>query len=377
MGALENKMEKNKGEEDNNMKAAVISLGSKSSKWIAEAMRKYFKQVDELNLKNIEVNLGAAEHTLLYEGKPLEKYDCVYAKGSFRYTTLLRAITSFLSPISFMPVKASAFSVGQDKLLTQLKLQANNIPTPKTYLAATIDAAKRTLERINYPIVMKFPSGTGGKGVMFADSYPSASSMLDALVALNQPFLLQEYIETGGVDIRAIVIGNKVIAGMKRKAIKGEKRANIHAGGIGESCELDNHSKKIAITAAEAIGAGICGVDFLESAKGPLVTEINLSPGLQEVTKATKIDIADKIAKYLFDHAKERREIGDTTNTDKLFEDLGIKGTETAKQILTHLDFRGDRILLPELINAIAKFKEKHEVIVKVKEGNISIKRGM
>ena len=88
---------------------------------------------------------------------------------------------------------------------------------------------------MKYPIVLKFPHGTQGKGVMFAESFAAASSMLDALIALKQPFLIQEYIETGGVDVRAFVVGDKVVASMKRKAVRGEMRANIHAGGTGES----------------------------------------------------------------------------------------------------------------------------------------------
>ena len=174
-------------------KAALISMQSKSSQMTIDAMRKYFLDVDDLNIKKIEISLEK-EPKVLYEGKPFSKYDCILAKGSFRYADLLRSLTSILSQDCFMPVKASAFSVGHDKLLTQLKLLREGIPMPKTYISATTAAAKNIVKQMSYPLVMKFPKGTHGKGVMFADSYEGACSLLDALTALHQAFIIQEYI---------------------------------------------------------------------------------------------------------------------------------------------------------------------------------------
>ncbi|MDP7140901.1 MAG: ATP-grasp domain-containing protein, partial [Candidatus Woesearchaeota archaeon] len=212
------------------MKAALISLGSVSSKWIAKAMKKYFDEVDEIDLKGIEMTLTSKELEILYKSKPMKEYDCIFARGSYKYEPLLRSITVALFDTTYMPIQPASFSLGHDKLLTQLELQKHKIPMPKTYLAATPEAGKAVLEEVNYPIIMKFPSGTGGKGVMYAESFAAAASILDALTALNQPFLIQEYIETDGVDTRVIVAGDKVIAAMKRKAKSGEKRANVHSG---------------------------------------------------------------------------------------------------------------------------------------------------
>jgi len=226
------------------MRAALISLGSKSSEWTAEAMRKHFDEVDELDLKDMEINISGKKSEVLYQGKPIINYDCIFAKGSFRYAPLLRSLTSLLKNKCYMPLSASSFTIGHDKLLTQLRLQKHNIPMPKTYLAATTYAAKQILEKVNYPIIMKFPQGTQGKGVLVADSYASASSMLDALTALNQPFLIQEFVDTGGTDVRAIVVGDKVVAAMKRKADIKEARANIHAGGMpNQSRSIHIHKK--------------------------------------------------------------------------------------------------------------------------------------
>ncbi len=358
------------------MKAALISLGSESSKWTIKEMKKYFELVDDIALKELEVNLGRGKLEVLYHGKPLPKYDCVYAKGSFRYAPLLQSITRALFSTCYMPIKPAAFTVGHDKLLTHLALQYYKIPMPETYLASSPDSAKKILEKVHYPITLKFPHGTQGKGVMFAESFASASSMLDALETLRQPFLIQEFVETAGTDIRAIVVGDKVVAAMKRKAVSGEKRANIHAGGKGEACILDAHTKKIAVDTAKSIGAEICAVDMLESVKGPQVIEANLSPGLQGITEATETNIADKIAKFLYEKTKEFTEKDKKTESNKIFEDLGISTTEkTGQQIIANLDIRTNKILLPKVVNDIAKFNEKEDVIIKVSKGKIFVER--
>ncbi len=358
------------------MKAALMSLGSKSSLMTMESMRKYFDAVDSVNIKNVEVTLGSKGLSILYDGKPLQKYDCIYAKGSFRYAPLLRSITTAFYDTAYMPIKPNTFTIGHDKLLTHLALQYYKIPMPNTYILSTVSAAKKILGKVKYPIILKFPQGTQGKGVMFADSFAAASSMLDAIETLKQPFLIQEYVETGGSDIRAIVVGDKVVAAMKRKAAGEEKRANIHAGGKGEPIVLDAHTKKIAVNTAKSIGAEICAVDILETAKGPAVIEANISPGLQGITAITKIDIADKIAKYLYEKTKEFSEKGKKTETTKMFTDLGVSaGNGEEQQIVTNLDFRSERILLPKIITKLAKFDEKEDVVIKAKEGKVSLEK--
>ena len=355
------------------MKAALISLKSKSSEMVAEAMKKYFRDFDNLDIRKVEVNLSSKELEILYEGGQFKKYDCIYTRGSFRYAPMLRSLTKAMENIAYMPIKAETYTTGHDKLITHLVLQQYKIPMPKTYLTSSASAAKKILEKINYPIIMKFPSGTGGKGVMFAESFAAASSMMDALETLRQPFLLQEYIETGSVDIRAIVVGGKVVASMKRKAIIGEKRSNIHTGGVGEAVQLDSHAKKIAIDTAEAIGADICAVDMLDSPKGHLVIEANLSPGLQGITKATKIDVADKIARYLYKETKTFVEIEKKQDADKIINELNLEKKGPVQNILTNLDFRADRILLPKVVTDITGFNEKEELLIKAQKGKIEI----
>lgn len=370
MTPVKSKRTKTKG--TRKYRAALISLGSKSSQWTLEAMRKYFDEVDDISLKHIEINFSGENAQILYKGEPLPEYDCIFAKGSFRYAPLLQGLTALYEKKCYMPIKSSAFSVAHDKLLTQLALQQERIPMPRTYQAATVEAAKSIMKGMNFPIIMKFPRGTGGKGVVFAESYASASSVLDALTALRQPFIIQEYIETDGTDIRAIVVGDKVVAAMQRRADHSEKRANIHSGGTTAPLELDDYTKKIAVKVARAIKAEVCGVDILMGAKGPLVIEANISPGLQGITAATKIDVADHIARYLYKRAVSIKEVEHEEQAAKVMQDTGLKTSDT---LITTLDFRGMRVLLPELIVKKAKLEEDSDYEITARPGFLSIKK--
>ncbi|MEK6863159.1 MAG: RimK family alpha-L-glutamate ligase [Nanoarchaeota archaeon] len=355
------------------MKAALISLGSKSSEMSGEAMKKYFQQVDLLYLTKIEVRLGK-ESGIFYENKPLDNYDCVYVKGSFRYANLLCSIASMLEgKVPYMPLPANAFTTVHNKLLTHLVLQQHNIPMPRTYISSTTETAKELLKRVNYPIVMKFPEGTQGKGVMFADSISSASSLLDALGVLKQPFIIQEYIDTGGTDIRALVVGDKVIAAMRRKAQTEEKRANIHAGGKGQPVQLSPAIINLALATSKALKTDVCGVDILEGPTGPLVIEANISPGLQGLGEVSTLDLPDQIAKFLFRKTEEILNASRRTASDTAIKELTEKGPESPQEIITRLQFRGERILLPEWITRICKFQELKEFSVKTKKGKVDI----
>ncbi len=356
------------------MKAALISLGSTSSILTAAAMKKYFAQVDQLQLKNVEIRFGK-EAGIFYEGQPFGQYDCVYVKGSFRYANLLRSLATLLEKnTAYMPLSGTAFTLTHNKLLTHLLLQQHNIPMPRTYLSSTVDAAKALLQRVSFPIVMKFPEGTQGKGVMFADSLGSALSLLDALGALNQPFLIQEYVETEGTDIRALVAGEKVVAAMRRRAQKEEKRANIHVGGIGEPVQLTREVMKIAVATAKALQADICGVDILEGAVGPLVIEANVSPGLQELSKVSTLDVADELARFLARKTEERLGQQSHQAAAQVMKVLTVNEENTlGQEIITTLQFRGEKVILPELITKMARLSDGKEYVIRAQKGKVEI----
>ena len=358
-------------EKGGSMNAAIISLGSQSSVMVAEAMKNYFSQVEMLDLKKLEVTLGK-EAGVWYEGKILPHYDCIYVKGSFRYAQLLGSLATLLEgKISYMPLKASAFTIVHHKLLTHLALQQHNIPMPRTYVSSTVEAAKELLKKVNYPVVMKFPEGTQGKGVMFAESPGSASALLDAMGVLKQPVLVQEYVETEGTDIRALVVGEKVIAAMRRKAKSGEQRANIHAGGTGAAVQLEQKTAKIAVAAAQALGADVCGVDILESSLGPVVIEANISPGLQGLQKVSSLNLADEIAKFFFAKTEEALKKKTKGVAQEVLHDLGKD--LLMQEIIAQLQFRGERVLLPEFVTQLAKLREQKEYVIRAQKGKVEI----
>ncbi len=355
------------------MRAAIISLGSKSSVMTAEAMKEFFDHVDMIQLKKIEILLGR-DAGIYYNGKPMEEYDCVYVKGSFRYANLLRSITSMLEgKVAYLPIPSHCFTTVHNKLLTHLALQQHNIPMPKTYLSSTVDEAKELLKRVNYPIVMKFPEGTQGKGVVFADSKASASSLLDAFSALNQPFIIQEYLETGGTDLRVIVIGDKAVAAMKRVAKTDEKRANIHAGGSGEAAHITREVAALAIKTARALGAEVAGVDILEGPHGPMVIEANISPGLQGVSAAhPNKNIAREIAAFFSNQTKMVLSSKGKVETAKVLKKMDDE-EKGINEIITNLQFKGERIVLPLVVTKLTQFNELENYVIRSKKGKLEI----
>ena len=357
------------------MKLGIISLGGPSSKSILEESKKLFTKAEHLDIRNMKVEISN-ELIITHNGKPIDNYDCVYVRGSYRYALLQRSITRALHTEIYMPLKPDSFTIGHDKFLTLLELSKNKIPLPKTYFAATTESAKQLLEEVNYPIIMKIPSGTQGKGVMFADSISSARSMLDTLEVFNQPYILQEYVETNSTDIRAIVAGNKVVAAMKRKGQKSELRANIHAGATGQPYELDAETEQIAIKSARAIGAEICGVDILDSGGKPQVIEVNLSPGLGGITKYTKKNVALEIAKYLASKTREIRDSKKDNSFNTMMKELELGSKHVNKnEIIASLDIKSGIIKLPKLVSDISQFVYNNEVLIEAEKDKITIRK--
>ena len=161
---------------------------------------------------------------------------------------------------------------------------------------------------------------------------------------------------------------------MQRSAVSGDKRANIHAGGSGEAFLMDPKAKKLAIDAAHAVGCTICAIDLLKGPTGHTVIEVNISPGLQGITKATGLDIADMMAKYLFEQTQEMKSQKKDKKTVSTMKELGLEGTDET-EIFDQPDFRSDRLLLPPIITKMSQFKPKEDLSFKVSKGKITIKR--
>jgi len=361
-----------KAEEEKEKKysIAVLTLkkaGGGSAEKIADEASKLFSRAEVFLLSQLEI--GAGKGTGIFcDSKNLKDFDCVYLRGSYAYARFLTAATMSLK--AYMPIRPETFVIAHDKFLTLLALQKAGIEIPVSYLVYTTKAARELLDKIHYPIVFKLPLGTHGKGVMFAESKESASSIIDTLSRVAKyPLIMQEYIETGATDIRALVIGKKVFA-MKRIAKKGELRAGIHTGATAEPYELDYDTKHMAIKAAKVIGADICAVDIMKKGEKAVVIEVNVSPGIEGISKALKKNIAKEIALFLAERTKEKKLEEEEKHYAALKEEL-----EPVKEILTNLDIKGEIIRLPPAITRTAKIMPTDEVIIKIEKGKISIEK--
>lgn len=353
------------------MKFGLISLGGTSSNRILDAAREYFDTCIPLDIRKIEIKTSSKECNVYYDGKVLKNFDCIYIRGSFRYVLLKKAIAELLKEQCYIPMKPESFTICNNKFNTLIALQKQKLPVPTTYYAPNVETAKKILNLVNYPIIIKIPEGTQGKGVMFADSLPSAKSVLDAMGAFKQPFLIQEYIETGATDLRALVVGNKVVACMRRKASSNDLRANIHRGGDGETYILPPEIEDIAVKSAKAAGIDICGVDILEGNKIAVI-EINTSPGLKGIMKYTGVKVDKMIAKYLYQQTKKFVKNKKNDDYQSILSSLEVVTPET-NEIISNLNQVGNIVKMPSLITKMAGFLNEQEILYRVKKGKIEI----
>ena len=202
-----------------------------------------------------------------------------------------------------------AITRARDKLRSLQLLSRRGVGIPVTSFANSPDDIKGLIREVGgAPLVIKLLEGTQGIGVVLAETYKAAESVIQAFMGLNNAILVQEYInEAGGADVRAFVVGGRVIAAMKRQAPEGEFRSNLHRGGKASLVRLTEEERDTAIRAARVMGLNVCGVDILQSERGPLVMEVNASPGLRGIEEATGRDVAGLIVRFLERNAKPHR----------------------------------------------------------------------
>ncbi len=354
------------------MKLGVISLNGESSKRIAQEARNFFDSVVEIRLKDVKLDLSDGGLIVKNGVDGLDDFDCLYVRGSHKYMLLQRSITRALHKKVYMPIKPDAFTLGHNKLLCLLELQQKGINVPTTYFAPSAKDAKELLGEVNYPVIIKIPEGSQGKGVMFAESESSAKSMIDALDTFKQPYIIQEYIETGersSQDIRVVVAGGRVIGAMKRIAKSSDIRANIHAEGRGEAFEVDAEMETMAIKAARAIGADVAAVDMLKGRKTS-VLEVNLSPGLKGIMEYTKQNMAKDVAKALYQGTlkfKDVKKSGEGIKKSIVRDENGFD----EHYIEAHVDKGVMRF--PKFITKGSGFLNGEDLMIKLKKGELRI----
>ena len=202
-----------------------------------------------------------------------------------------------------------AVARSRDKLRSLQLLARRGIGLPVTVFAHRTSQASHIIELLDgAPVVIKLLEGTQGQGVMLGETDKSAESIIQAFGKLNANILVQEFVkEARGEDIRCLIVGDRVVASMLRKGKEGDFRSNLHRGGSAESIRITPAERSTAVSAAKAMGLNVCGVDMLRSNHGPVVMEVNSSPGLEGVETATKIDIAGKVVEFIEKHAGGRK----------------------------------------------------------------------
>ncbi len=198
-------------------------------------------------------------------------------------------------------VSSESILRSRDKLMCSQYLSNEGIGIPNTYYSNEVYDAKYIMDIMGgAPVIIKLLEGTHGVGVMLVDNYKTAETIIETFSKTKQKFVVQEFIkEANGADIRAFVVDGEVVASMRRSAMKGEFRSNLHRGGNAEPIQLSAEEEATALKACKILGLKVAGVDMLQSSRGPLILEVNASPGLEGITTTTKIDVAGRIIDYL------------------------------------------------------------------------------
>lgn len=293
------------------MKIAILSKGpgNYSTKRLKEEAEKRGHEVIVVNYAKCYVTIEQNNPVVHYEGENLDDIDAIIPRISSALTKYGTAISrQFEMQGIFTTSKSIAINRTRDKLRSSQLLAQAGVDIPKTVFAretadldAVIDQAGGT------PLIIKVARGTHGNGVVLAETRKAAQAVMQAFYVESVSFLVQEFIaESAGTDIRAFVVGGKVVASMKRQSLDDDFRSNIHLGGEGTPVKLTDEERKAALKAAKAMGLSIAGVDIIRSDRGPLVLEVNASPGFA-IEKITGHNVAEKIIEYVEQNAKGNR----------------------------------------------------------------------
>lgn len=255
------------------------------------------------------MNITSSKPRIYLEGEEL-KADAIIPRIAVQHTAYGNAVVRQFEMMGVLTLNDSvAISRSRDKLRSLQLLAKKGIGLPVTGFAHSIDATNELITMCGgAPLVVKLLQGTQGMGVVLAETKKAAESVIEAFKEVRADILVQEYIaESKGADIRCIVLGKKVIASMERQGIDGEFRSNLHRGGKAKKINITPEERKSAIKAAKIMGLNLAGVDLLRSARGPLVIEVNSSPGLEGIEKSTNKNCADAIIQFLEGSLKETK----------------------------------------------------------------------
>lgn len=295
------------------MKIAILSNGpgNYSTKRLKEEIINRGHEVDIIKYKHAYISIDEKNPKVIYNGEEIGQYDVVIPRIASYMTKYGTAVVRQLEakyPNVYFANRSLAIARARDKLRSTQLLAKAGVAIPKTVISRNATDIDGLLDELGgTPVIIKLARGTHGNGVVLAETKKAAKSVLQAFYLNNADgtnVLLQEFIkESAGTDIRAFVVGSQVVASMKRQSLDDDFRSNLHKGGMGEPIKLTPEERKMAVKAARAMGLVVAGVDLMRSDRGPLVLEVNASPGFG-IEKITHRDVAGKIIEYIERNAK-------------------------------------------------------------------------
>ncbi|MFZ2835905.1 Ribosomal protein S6 modification protein [compost metagenome] len=295
------------------MKIAILSNGpgNYSTKRLKEVAKQRGHEVKVIKYRDCYASIEQNVPTVSYKGEDLNSFDAIIPRIASNMTRYGTAILRQLEMQGVYSISSSiAISRSRDKLRSLQLLAKAGVGIPKTVVSRNTTDIDSLLDRLgDMPVIIKLARGTHGNGVVLAETKKAAKSVLQAFYLTNDDgtnILLQEFVkESAGTDIRAFVVGGRVIASMKRQSLDDDFRSNLHKGGEGTIVKLTEEERKMAVKAARAMGLNVAGVDMMRSARGPLILEVNASPGFG-IEKVTGRDVASPIIEYVELNAKRR-----------------------------------------------------------------------
>jgi ribosomal protein S6--L-glutamate ligase len=295
------------------MKIAILSNGNGnySTKRLKEEALKRGHEVSIIKYRDCYASIEQNNPTVSYMGEDLPRFDAIIPRIAANMTRYGTAIVRQLEMQGIYTVSSSiSISRSRDKLRSMQLLAKAGVGIPKTVFSRNTTDIDGLLDHLGgTPVIVKLASGTHGNGVVLAETKKAAKSVLQAFYLTNDDgtnILLQEFVkESAGTDIRAFVVGSRVVASMQRQSLDDDFRSNLHKGGSGTPIKLTDEERKTAVKAAKAMGLNIAGVDMMRSERGPLVLEVNASPGFG-VEKVTGRDVASAVIEYVEMNAKRR-----------------------------------------------------------------------
>lgn len=285
------------------MKIGILSRDARlySTRRLVEAAESRGHEVQVIDVLKCYMNITANQPSVHYR-KQILKFDVIIPRIGASVTSYGTAVLRQFEVGGVYSINESiAISRSRDKLRAHQLLARKGVGMPITGYAHSADATDELIDFVGgAPLIVKLMESTHGQGIVLAETEKAAEGVINAFRGLNANFLVQEYIkEANGSDIRCFVVGDRVVAAMQRTAKEGDFRSNLHRGGTAMAIKLQSEERSLAVKAAKVMGLNVAGVDIIRSTHGPLVLEVNSSPGLQGIERVTSKDVADKIIEYI------------------------------------------------------------------------------